>query len=120
MAIAIHVIEHFYQWQVADLLAEWRRVLKPGGKLILELPCMEKVLTYIYACVKHKMPISKSMGWHVFWGDPRYRDPLMVHKWGYTTDMMKEVLRAAGFRDIQATTPRYHFEMRDMRLECVK
>ena len=36
--MAIHVIEHFYHWEVGDLLREWVRVLKPGGKLILECP----------------------------------------------------------------------------------
>ena len=31
---AIHVLEHFYEWEVYDLLTEWKRVLKPGGKIL--------------------------------------------------------------------------------------
>jgi predicted SAM-dependent methyltransferase len=115
VAVAIHVFEHFYAFEAHDLLVEWRRVLKPGGKLVLELPCMEKVLNHIYVCMQNKAPISPSMSWFVFWGDPKYQDPYMVHKWGYTKDMLKQSLESAGFRDVTFETPLYHFPMRDMR-----
>jgi hypothetical protein len=77
---------------------------------------MDKVLTHIYACIKKGAPISKSMGWFVFWGDPKYRDPLMGHKWGYTYKSIVETLQAVGFRDVAIEEPRYHFQMRDMRV----
>lgn len=115
VAIAVHVLEHFHAWEVQDLLCEWRRVLKPGGKLILELPSMDKVLNHIFQCMQQKLEISPTMSWHVFWGDPKYRDPFMVHKWGYTKQSLKQTLEAAGFRDVTFEKPRYHFEMRDMR-----
>jgi ubiquinone/menaquinone biosynthesis C-methylase UbiE len=120
VAIAVHVIEHFYQWEVQPLLAEWKRVLVPGGKLILELPCMDKVLNYLRHCMELNLPIAPSMGWFVFWGDPRYQDPLMSHKWGYTKEMIREELEQAGFSHIEFTKSRYHFEMRDMRIEAIK
>jgi ubiquinone/menaquinone biosynthesis C-methylase UbiE len=116
IAAAIHVIEHFYAWEAPEVLAEWLRVIKPGGKLILELPCMDKVLAHIYTCVKKSVPISKTMGWFVFWGDPKHRDPLMVHKWGYSRESIVETLQSVGFRDVAIEEPRYHFQMRDMRI----
>jgi ubiquinone/menaquinone biosynthesis C-methylase UbiE len=119
-AIAVHVIEHFYQWEVQEVLKEWKRVLKPGGKLVLELPCMDKVLNYLYQCLDKKQPLSPTMTWHVFWGDPKYKEPLMTHKWGYTEDMIAHELIQAGFGDIEFTVPRYHFEFRDMRVEAIK
>src|SRR6202012_3650744 len=36
--MAIHVVEHFWRWEVVDIRKEWVRVLKPGGKMILECP----------------------------------------------------------------------------------
>ncbi len=35
---ACHVLEHFGRFEVADVLAEWHRVLKPGGVLRLAVP----------------------------------------------------------------------------------
>ncbi|MBP2303069.1 class I SAM-dependent methyltransferase [Azospirillum picis] len=34
--LAVHVVEHFWRWEVVDVLREWVRVLKPGGTMILE------------------------------------------------------------------------------------
>jgi predicted SAM-dependent methyltransferase len=39
--LSVHVIEHFWRWEVSDILKEWIRVLKPGGKLILECPNLQ-------------------------------------------------------------------------------
>lgn len=117
---AIHVLEHFQPWEVPLLLAEWRRALKPGGKLILELPCMDKVIAYIYQCMKNKQPLSMNMTWFAIWGNPKYENALMMHKWGYTHNSLEQVVQQAGFEQIKIIDARYHFPIRDMRLEAVK
>ncbi len=33
-----HVLEHFRQTETASVLKEWKRVLKPGGKMIVVIP----------------------------------------------------------------------------------
>jgi hypothetical protein len=40
--MAIHLFEHFYRWECERVLAEWRRLLKPRGRLVLELPDLHK------------------------------------------------------------------------------
>jgi len=118
-AVAIHVIEHFYEWEVNDLLREWMRVLKPGGELILELPCMNKVFSYIHNTVKAGEPFAFHMVWNPLWGGKADR-PEMVHKWGYTREMMMERLIKAGFESVASAPVQYHFPERDMRLVAVK
>ena len=120
-AVAIHVIEHFYQWEALPLLKEWRRVLKPGASLSLECPCMDRVYDYIVKLVQagHKNKSEFMTKW-AFWGDPKHKDPLMTHKWGYFQDDLAAVMREAGFRDVRVDEPRYHFAMRDMRVTGVK
>src|SRR5262245_54294968 len=38
-----HVIEHFYRWDLVTILKDWHRVLKPGGVMVTECPCLDKV-----------------------------------------------------------------------------
>jgi ubiquinone/menaquinone biosynthesis C-methylase UbiE len=117
---AIHVLEHFYVWEVPDILQEWKRVLKPGGKIILELPCMDKVLKHMMQCVEQNVPMIANFTWFAFWGDPKYQDPHMCHKWGYSLTSIKELIEAHGFNNIKFETPNYHFADRDMRIVAYK
>lgn len=120
-AVAIHVIEHFYEWEALPLLKEWRRVLKPGASLSLECPCMDKVFAYIakLVAVGHVRK-SKFMTVFALWGDPAYKNVPMCHKWGYFADDLADLMKQAGFRDVRVEEPRYHFAMRDMRVTGVK
>lgn len=113
-AMAIHVFEHLYRWEAEDTLREWLRVLKPGGLLILELPDLEKCCRAILAGASDRMGL-----WGLY-GDPGYCEPLMVHKWGWTTKELAELLRSVGFRKVKVRTPEFHKPMRDMRLEARK
>lgn len=117
---AIHVLEHFYAWEVADILREWKRILKPGGKLILELPCMDKVLGYALYCVQNNEDLMPFMTLHAWWGDPQHKSVEMTHKWGWFTKPMSDMLHSVGFSSVEQAEPRYHFPFRDMRFECVK
>lgn len=117
---AIHVLEHFYEWEAEPLLSEWRRVLKPGGKMILELPCMDKVFGYAIKCAQGNELMQMFMTLFAMYGDPKHKSVAMTHKWGYFTKPLTELLARVGMREIQVVTARYHFPFRDMRVECVK
>lgn len=121
--LAVHVIEHFWRWEVNNVLAEWFRVLKPGGKIILECPNL------ISACQEFlKNPdINSGAGkegqrskW-VFYGDPNWKDSLMVHRWGYTPYSLGKILYEAGFIDIEQEPAQFKLkEPRDMRITAIK
>ena len=117
---AIHVLEHFYEWEVADLLTEWKRVLKPGGKMILELPCMDKVFAYVHNCVTNKEPLQPFMTLNALYGDPKYKNEAMCKHWGWFQDPLSQMLESVGMQRIEFFEPRYHFPFRDMRVECYK
>lgn len=117
---AVHVIEHFYQWEVADVLKEWLRVLKPGGKLILELPSLDRVFNHIFLRMKKGEAPAPFFSWLPLWGDPFYKRPEMTHKWGYFKADMPLILGRAGFVNIAEEEARYHFPARDMRFVAFK
>ena len=113
---AIHVLEHLWRWEAEAVLTEWSRLLEPGGQLILELPCMDKVFQYIHDLPPGPVPIRCQMTSWAFWGDPRYEDPSMTHKWGYFRAELMELMTQVGLEQVQEEPTRYHLKQRDMRI----
>lgn len=121
--MAIHVVEHFWRWEITDVIKEWIRVLKPNGKLILECP---NLLSACKELVKDPINYSKpdkngQRSMWVFYGDPGWKDPLMMHKWGYTPHSLAQLLYDCGLREIRQEKAQFKLrEPRDMRITGVK
>jgi len=115
--LAVHVLEHFYIWEVEDILNEWIRVLKPEGKLVIEVPCLDKIINH-FIKFDGAPPVNLAM-WGLY-GDPSYKDEKMCHRWCYSTSQLKALLDAVGLKEITESEPKYHVAIRDMRMEAVK
>jgi len=121
--IALHLWEHFYKWQCDDVIKEWRRLLKPGGMLVLELPnlikCCQNVIDGKFVAGKH----PDQLGMWGLYGDPRDNDSFMAHRWAWSPQYLTEFLKAKGFIKIRETKTQWHpagREHRDMRIEARK
>lgn len=117
--LSIHVIEHFYHWEVGPLLAEWIRVLKPGGILILECPNLLAAARFLLASEDSQNDLAGPPGqrstW-AFYGDPSWKEPLMCHRWGYTPQSLMSELRNAGLENVGHQPAKYKLPERDMRI----
>lgn len=111
---AIHLFEHLSRLEAPHALREWWRVLKPGGKLVLELPCLDKIAQMIVN--GEDRPGLTLFG--VF-GDVREKSPYMAHKWCYTKKELSSIMQEAGF-SVTVSEPFYHVKERDMRITGVK
>jgi len=94
-----HVLEHFsYQVELSKVLAEWYRVLKPGGIMYASVPNLE-VLCKLFLM---KDQLSDQDRYHVmrmmFGGQI---DPYDFHKVGYNEAILGSFLNYAGFKNIQ-------------------
>lgn len=116
--LSVHVVEHFWRWEVADVLREWVRVLKRGGKMILECPNLRTACEQFLADVASHGPGKEGQRtmW-VFYGDPAWEDPLMVHRWGYTPQTLAALMREVGLVKIRQEPAVFKLrEPRDMRI----
>jgi predicted SAM-dependent methyltransferase len=113
---AMHIIEHMQAWEAPAFLAECKRLLEPGGKLILELPNIR------LACENLLAGLPDQMGMWPIYGDWNHKDPYMMHRHGYTPKTIEALLLSAEFNNICHLPPQTHGARanRDMRVECVK
>ena len=106
-----HVIEHIPRPVVRKVLAEWRRVLKVGGCLVIECPDFDEAITQ-YLSGNQEMLFS------VF---GRYRFPGDEHAWGYSAVSLRELVESEGFSGKLCPPTDYHKDTEPcLRIECVK
>lgn len=112
---AIHFVEHIPRLDVDNMLADWYRVLKPGGKVVIEVPCLDKIAQMIVEGEKNIRMTTMGL-----FGDPRDPKPGMMHAWAYSKKELAGMLEQAGFKEVTEGTPAFHVPRRDMRIEAVK
>ena len=90
-----HVIEHFDFKEVFEVLKEWKRVLKEGGKLVIETP---DLLASCKKFVELDEQGRISMYAH-FFSEP-WTSPGQCHKFLYTETQLRWTLEQAGFKNL--------------------
>ena len=110
--ITMHVIEHLPRHVIPHVLRKWRRVLIPGGRLIIECPNFDEA-------VKEYMAGNEERLDDIF-GQQKYRGD--IHFCGYNYTRLKIMLVEANYYNIQNKEPQdFHIEFHPcLRVECVK
>ena len=101
--LAWHIIEHVGLHEKDAILNEWKRVLRPGGKLFIACPDIYEIAKKIVA------------------GTPPWNDPFIqavniygpyngyvgdYHKWGYSSTELSRVLKdVIGFGEVKPLHP---------------
>jgi len=94
---ANHLFEHLHYSQAIAALKEWSRVLKPGGKIALELPNLQSCFEIMGKETDHK---GFDIGVIGIFGWPPAIDeegPPQIHKWGWTPESLGKALHDNGF-----------------------
>lgn len=112
---AIHLFEHIDRMEAESALMDWNRVLKPGGTLVLEMPCLDKIAKMIVNGEKNMVKTLFGL-----YGDVRLKRKEMSHLWCWSVDEITKTLLKCGFVDIKILCPFFHLKDRDMRIEANK
>jgi len=107
-----HVIEHISHRKNKETLSDWFRVLKNGGKLILECPNFDKV-------IEEYLEGNEERLLNIF---GRQRSDGDAHLYGYNPKRLISLLEEVGFEDICEKEPQSS-QIKDepcIRIECKK
>jgi GT2 family glycosyltransferase/ADP-heptose:LPS heptosyltransferase/glycosyltransferase involved in cell wall biosynthesis/SAM-dependent methyltransferase len=93
-----HMLEHLGKQEVPLALKEWARVLKPHGKLLMNLPNLEWCMQQWLA-----KPEKDRWGWQLdtIFGLQTHRGEF--HQTGFTSARLHTLLKDAGFSEIRVT-----------------
>jgi predicted SAM-dependent methyltransferase len=116
---AYHVFEHAYRYEAEAILKDWVRVLKPGGMLLLELPCLDKIIALFNHFREQSKPVPENLTMWGLYGDPRYCVPEMVHRWCYSVGELTWMMEGVGL-EVSVGKPLTHQPVRDMRMKGIR
>ena len=116
-----HVIEHFWPWDVNEILRDWIRVLKPAGMLVIECPNLRGAAALLIEAEKIGHGDMWRAAMNAFYGDPKDTRIEDRHKWGYTQRTLIGLLKKLGLSDVHQEPAQYKMrEPRDMRVVGIK
>jgi predicted SAM-dependent methyltransferase len=99
-----HVLEHLTPGDVQKAVAEFYRVLKPGGLAIMLVPNLENIKPTKE--VVYQSPAGPITGLDMFYGMEKLvnENPYMSHKTGFVTETMTEALKIFDRVEVRALT----------------
>ncbi len=101
---AIHLFEHLSPYKADDALREWFRALKPGGRLVMEMPNVEEL------CKQFTQTRDFDKRWGVLnalyapvntTGEGAPTDITSPHLYGYWPEELEQRLLRLGYTDIR-------------------
>lgn len=107
----IHSFEHISRMECDLALKDYFRCIKSGGKLVIEVPCLDKIAQMIVDGEENLV-----MTLFGIFGDVRLGRPEMLHQWCWSKKELKQVLEASGFENIEIMEPLFHYPKRDIRV----
>lgn len=103
-----HLLEHFSLKEAQSALVEWKRVLKEGGRLVINVPDMEWAAQAILALCDRKHPNlgndkidsdlfnTLEMLMEVIYGNQDHEGEF--HKSGYTVSIIENMFKKVGLK----------------------
>ena len=120
--LASHVFEHLNPYHSIDILKNWLRVLKPGGKLIMEMPNIEALCRkFVTANKAERYGILNAVYGSVNTTDIGGPDNITSpHLFGWWPESLYDHMAEAGFTDIIFMDEKIPHPELNFRVEAIK
>jgi GT2 family glycosyltransferase len=120
--LAIHVFEHLNPYHALDILKRWHKVLKPGGRLIMEMPDIEELCRrFVTASTGERYGILNAVYGSVnTTGEGEPSDISSPHLFGWWKQSLWDHLCNAGFVNIQFMPEQHPHPESNLRVEATK
>lgn len=122
--LTVHTLEHFNRWVTISLLVKWHAWLKPGARLTVEQPDLDRCIDFYLNRKGEDLdtPLGKlNRGFCQFYGNQWDGLDYETHRYVWTSREFERVLVDAGFSTVSIShEAKFHVPERDMRVEAVK
>ncbi|GAB4148778.1 MAG: hypothetical protein Fur0021_09050 [Candidatus Promineifilaceae bacterium] len=92
-----HVIEHFFEDEIRQLLQNCQRMLQVGGYLIVETPDFERIVEAWRSGALSKQLLNWTLFGFTAHETTRERDIHMLHKYVFDVELLSTFLEEYGF-----------------------
>lgn len=123
-AVMIHSLSYLGLWEARDFFERLARVMQPGGRVVIELPDLDKCAARAHASEGQLATYLEALrGMYAFdmeWIENRRQ--FTPYAFGWSGWHLKAELETAGFRDVTILEPQTHGARvwRDTRVEAIK
>ena len=112
-----HTIDHFVRWEAIDMLRDWHRMLKPGGRVVIEAADFARCILWLL----HPRRAKRQAALNQFYGNQWDRLDYETHRYVWGAKELVSVLKEIGFHQVTCTHSTWtHYAGRDMHVEALK
>jgi predicted SAM-dependent methyltransferase len=112
-----HTLEHFTRWVAIDMLRDWYRMLRPSGRMVIEMPDFWRCVAWLFSPNAKRRRVARVQ----FYGNQQDGHDFETHRYLWSSGEFRDALGDIGFSRVTVShRTETHFSGRDMRVEALK
>jgi predicted SAM-dependent methyltransferase len=112
-----HTIDHFTRWEAIKMFRDWRRILKPGGLLTIEVADFWRCILWLFHPLREKRRLGRTQ----FYGNQWDEIDFETHRYLWSARELTNILREIGYTSVSVHHRTLtHCPGRDMHVQACK